>query len=54
MRRRETTRRVNPGDYSIGIAVGFQPETIQALLSDEESASWDAAAILAVYERYRS
>lgn len=37
--RAESTRKVNPGDYSIGIAVGFQPETIQPLLSDEEAAS---------------
>ena len=37
--RAESTRKVNPGDYSIGIVVGFQPETIQSLLSDEEAAS---------------
>ena len=37
--RSESTRIVSPGEYSIGSAIGFQPETIQGLLSEEEAAS---------------
>ena len=37
--RSESTRIVNRGEYSIGNVIGFQPETIQGLLSKEEAAS---------------